>query len=156
MKVKGYTIWELLISLVILSSIISVVYLSLLKSEKIIHGEQLKSQRLEEITLIQKHLDSLSHHCNNIFYEYDEFVFQHKDHYDLIFVQDSLLSIEISIPNLQMEFPIKDLEYTFLNDQDNFIKSITFYLNGPYSNKALSIEKKYSNLFLYHLAKNEN
>ena len=93
MKVRGFTIWELLISLIILSSIVTLVYATFLKAEKNLVDEEPRMNKLETLIWIQMFLDSLSSNSKAIIEENNTFVFYFDDSEYFIEIEDSIIEL---------------------------------------------------------------
>lgn len=148
MKLRAFTLWELLISIVILSSIVSIVYVSYLKSEKLMSNEENRLIELDTLINLEKTLSDMFDEAKIIYSDGDYVVFSFRDLDKYISIEDSVMIVWDDNSEKLLTIPVIDMEYDFLNQEDDFIKGMTIHLGQRFFGSTITLKKTYTNQFL--------
>ena len=151
-NIKAFTIWELLVSMLLVSLLVTFTYTMFIQGQKLIHHDQKAQEQLDQFIQLNKKIYDIVNNseiieCNQnqiLFFEGDTLV-------ELISVLDRAISFSNRDFFLDESYPIDGINLTYLKNSINIVNKIEINVKGMNGNFFISISKVYSKEMLIKL-----
>lgn len=146
----AFTLWELMIAMLITTLIVSLSYGVYWKFTQLLDQDMKHSELMQDLRLLEREIYRLTQSSQTITQEGDQLVFEFVNGYSILEFTDSTLIIEY--PNeLIKEFPIEKWTSEYLNDQTEHIRSFQISCRVNLQIYTLTFKKSYPQSFLYSM-----
>jgi len=162
-NVPAFTLWELMIAMLITSLIVALSYGAYWKFTMILKQESAHAELMHGIRLLERELYQLTQGCNTITREGEVLVFEFPDNiYYLEFSDSTMLLVQegnsddckFTLNNQyseNQEFPVEAWTSGYLNQHSEHIDRFQIKCRADQQVYNLSFKKTYTNRFLYSL-----
>ncbi len=149
-RYPAFTLWELMIAMLIASLIVSLSYSVYWKFTQILTHESEQAELMHELRMLERDLYQLTESCTAITQMGDQLIFDHPESNRSLEFSDSILTIDYSDESTK-EFPIAGWSTEFLNDQTEHISHFQIRCKASFQTYILTFHKVYPLLFLYSM-----
>lgn len=146
---KAFTLWEVLITLILTSLLVSLSYGTYHTFSVILQKDADESEALYDMLYLEKEIKAWTENCKWIELEDDYLVFEYGEWDQVLEFSDSVLILYNEKLDQEKQFPQYAWSVDFLNEQGLFVKS--FQIHSVYGNQDFhfTFQKNYNKLFLY-------
>ena len=150
-KTLAFTLWELMIAMLITSLIVSLSYGVYRKSTKVLDQDIKHSEFMHEIRMLERDLYRLTLSSITVTQEGEDLYFNFIDGYSFLEFSDSTMTIFMDELSIGREFPIEGWSAEYLNDRSEHIRSFKINCKVNLQRYTFSFTKIYPKLFLYSM-----
>jgi len=152
LKLKAFTLWELMIAMLITSLLVALSYGVYWRFTSVLNEEATQSEHMHQLRILERDLYRLTQICTDITREGDELVFSFPDEYTYLIFGDSTLIIEYP-DETQKEIGIENWSASYLTKDSDYINHFQVRCMVGSGIFTLDFKKAYPQLFLYSLSK---
>lgn len=146
MRINAFTIWELIITVMILIFIVAFVNEIYLKSAKGIEMEINDTELLNELIITDMKLSKMFFSCDSVALENEILLFYSQNEVTSLYYKDNHLHInDILINNVRIE----DIAYIPFDQSESLIKGMNVVYHTRKSNYSVKYSKIYPSLVYY-------
>ena len=156
LNIKAFTVWELLISILLVSLLVTFTYTLLIKGQLLISQDQKIQEQIDEFIWFNKKLqDEVANSDSILFRQNQIYFFVAGISSGFVTIIDSTITYSNVDYSFVSEFQISGLNLNYLDESDVLIDKITFNLKGIGGEYSIILLKSYSKQVLYNLRRNE-
>lgn len=154
LKWKAFTLWEVLISIVITSLIVTLSYGSYMMFTRTLSEDQQRLNDLNEMVFLERELYKMMESSETVEANGNVLCFKFPGSLSFIEFADSTFMISSDETDLEHEYPLSSWSITYLSDETDYVTCIEIGCEYKGIDYTFSLKKKYSKKFLYsHLRK---
>ena len=149
LKWMAFTLWEVLISIVVTSLIVTFSYSSYMMFTRILSEDQQRLNDLTEMVFLERELYKMMESSETVEANSNVLFFEFPDSLSFIEFTDSTFVISSDKTDLEHEYPLSGWSITFLNNETDHVSYIEIGCNYKGMDYTFALKKKYPKKFLY-------
>lgn len=150
---KAFTLWEVMIAMVITSLIVTLSYGAYGRFAKLLKEDQENLDDMHEMVFLERDLFRLTNSCESIEMIDDILYFNKKDTYSFIEFMDSTMILTEDNWGKEREYQIADWSVKYLDDHSDYIKSFQIRYDFNHHHYNFCLKKIYTRSVLYSMIK---